>query len=64
MIQSSIFREINIPIKIPVKKSAHSCHDEEACSTVRHGYNQRFSMGICRKKIFALRGNLGMRISQ
>ena len=37
MIQSSIFREINIPIEIPVKKSAPSCHDGEACSRVRHG---------------------------
>ena len=36
MIQPSIFREINIPIEIPVKKSAPSCHDEEACSRVRH----------------------------
>ena len=40
MIQPSIIvREINIPIEIPVKNSAPSCHDEEACSRVRHGLN-------------------------
>ena len=44
MILYSIFREINIPIEIPVKKSAPSCHDEEACSRVRHGYVCRYSI--------------------
>ena len=56
MIQFSIFREINIPIKIPVKKSAPSCHDEEACSRVRHDFIQIFP-GITEGNTVYLGGN-------
>ena len=32
MIQPSIFREINIPLKYMFEESAPSCRDEKACS--------------------------------
>ena len=48
-------REINIPIEIPVKKSASSCHDEEACSRIRHDpkSTQIYAFGRIRTKKYA-----------